>query len=718
MVLRIDAWDKLNGSSKYVADLIPDKCLFGAVVRSPIAKGKLLGIKLDKKFNWSNVTVVTKNDIPGENIVPFKANDMPCLADKELNFIGEAIALVAAPSIQEAKDAANHINIKFKEENPVIGIEAAKKANLTSKTLSIEDGEVENIILGSKIVVEGEYKTGFQEQAYIETQGILATPSRDSVHIIGSMQCPYYILPALENVLAKSSDKISVKQATVGGAFGGKEDYPSHLACYTALLAIKSRKPVAIIYDRMEDILFTTKRHASAVHHKTAVDENGNLLAMDINVELDGGAYSTLSSVVLARAILHASGTYSCPHVRVNGTVWKTNIPPCGAFRGFGAPQTIFAIERHMDKIAKQLNMNPYELRRRNAYKLNDKTPTGQTLKESVSAIDVLEDVVQRSRYNKYNEERKTATPINGLAITKRGMGIALSLHGGGFTGSGENIIKGKARVRVALSDVVNIEVSAVEMGQGAHTILSQIAADTLELPIKNIRVEIPDTAICPDSGPTVASRTTMVVGKIVEDACIKLHEKISKYGDGLDALKAFFENEKQISEECTYSLPPEIKFDDNKMKGDAYPTYSWAATVAEVEVNSETGVITPLNIWVSVDAGKIINKQLALGQVEGGTVQALGWAIFEKGDYENGLWNTKGLETYMIPTIADVPPMHINFIENAFSYGPQGAKGLGELPMDGPAAAIANAISIATQNDFDQIPILPESVIEVTSGK
>ncbi len=392
--------------------------------------------------------------------------------------------------------------------------------NLIKKFL-LEKGDVDSAWAHAAHIVEGEYRTGAQEHLYIENNGVIAEWSEQGGIVVwGSLQCPFYVHRSLLAVFNLPEDKVRVIQTETGGAFGGKEDYPSVLAAHAALLAMKSGHAVKMVYDRMEDLAATTKRHPSRTRHRTALDEDGKLLAMEIDLATDGGAYSTLSSTVLSRATLHASGPYVCPNVRVRSNSWATNTVPYGAFRGFGAPQAVFAIERHMDEIAAAIGLDPIELRRRNFLHDGDTTATEQVMREPVILDQLLDRALAESDYY----ARRAQFARNNLTSPiKRGMGIAAFYHGSGFTGSGERYLNSLAGLDVTPEGKVRVLVASTEFGQGTNTILSQIAAEAIGIPYEDVEMAPADTGIVPNSGPTVASRTSMVVGRLIERAGLQL---------------------------------------------------------------------------------------------------------------------------------------------------------------------------------------------------
>src|SRR6202790_2370939 len=405
------------------------------------------------------------------------------------------------------------------------------------KSYLIEKGDVDAVWKEADRIVEGEYTTGAQEQLYIENNGMIAAfDPHKGLTVWGSLQCPYYVHKALMKLFNLPADKVRVVQMETGGAFGGKEEYPSMIAAHAALLAMKSGKPVKIIYDRMEDMTATTKRHPSRTRHRTAVAKDGKILAGEIDFTIDGGAYLTLSPVVLSRGAIHAGGAYYWPSVRIRAKAVATNAPPHGAFRGFGAPQSIFALERHMDRIAQTVGISPIEIRRRNFLQPGQSTTTQQLIREPIDLKHLLDRALELSDYaakkRRFAEENKTGT-------RKKGIGVAAFLHGAGFTGSGERYLNSLVGLEADADGKIRVLVSSAEFGQGTNTVLCQIAAEALNLPYENISIAQPDTQLVPNSGPTVASRTAMIVGKLIQSAAQGIKQTLAKTGllpDGYSA--------------------------------------------------------------------------------------------------------------------------------------------------------------------------------------
>src|SRR6202158_5799807 len=384
---------KVTGQALYVDDLSFPGMLHGVTVRSSVPRGRITNIAFADDIPWNEFTIVTAKDIRdlklGENYVALILNDQPYLADEVVNHPEEAIVLLAHPDKYLLEEARRHVSIEYEELPAIFSLpdSLAQKEiiwgddNVFKKFL-VDKGNVDDVWAQADFIVEGEYETGAQEQLYIENNGAIAIANSDEgVTVWGSMQCPYYVHKALIKLFALPEEKIRVIQTETGGGFGGKEEYPSMIAGHAALLAWKSGKAVKIIYDRAEDMVATTKRHPSVTRHRTAVSKDGKLLAMEIDFTIDGGAYETLSPVVLSRGTIHAAGPYACPNVRIRSRAVATHAPPHGAFRGFGAPQSVFALERHLDRVAEAVGIAPDELRRRNFIREGQTLAVGQVVK-------------------------------------------------------------------------------------------------------------------------------------------------------------------------------------------------------------------------------------------------------------------------------------------------------------------------------------------------
>jgi CO/xanthine dehydrogenase Mo-binding subunit len=724
---RKEGRDKVAGRARYIDDLSFPKMLHGATVRSRIPRGKIKKINFEPGIAWSEFVVVSAKDIPGKNLIALIENDQPCLADGAVNHPEEAILLLAHPDRHALPKAVRAVSIAYEPLPAVFTIEESERksqiiwgADNVFKSYLIEKGDVDGVWAKADYIVEGEYFTGAQEQLYIETNGVIAAFDADrGVTVWGSLQCPYYVHKALMALCDLPEEKVRVVQTETGGAFGGKEEYPSMIAAHAALLAIKSGRPVKIVYDRAEDMAATTKRHPSRTRHRTAVSKDGKILGGEIEFVIDGGAYATLSPVVLSRGTIHAGGPYDWPNVRIRAKAVATNAPPHGAFRGFGAPQSLFAIERHMDRIARAVNLSPAEIRRRNVLKPGQTTTTEQAVREPIDLEKLLDRALLLAQYD---TKRRRFAKDNKRDRRKKGIGIAAFLHGAGFTGSGERYLSSLVGVEGRPDGGVRVLVSSTEFGQGTNTVLCQIAAETLGLSYQDVSIAQPDTMEVPNSGPTVASRTAMVVGKLVASAARGLKQTLvgaGMLGEASTAEEFRAACRKYVAEHgefrslARYEQPEGIFWDDQKYRGEAYAAFAWAVYVAEVTVDLTTYSVSVDDFVALQEVGRVLNPVLARGQILGGVAQGIGFALYEKVEWRDGRMQNSQMTNYIIPTCSDVPPIRVYFEELGNAYGAFGAKGIGELPMDGPAPAILNAVEDALGIPFDSVPLLPEDIFQ-----
>jgi CO/xanthine dehydrogenase Mo-binding subunit len=730
-VPRKEGRDKVTGAARYIDDMTMPGMIYGATVRSQIPRGVIKHISFDPQFEWSEFVVVKAQDIPGKNCIALIGDDQPCLADGKVNHPEEPILLLAHADPHLLRKAVDGVSIEYEPLPAVFTIEESERCSQiiwgmdnTLKTFLIAKGDVDSVWAKADYIVEGEYTTGAQEQLYIENNGVIAAfDLEQGITVWGSLQCPYYVHKALMALCNLPAEKIRVVQAETGGAFGGKEDYPSIIAGHAALLAMKSGRPVKIVYDRLEDMTATTKRHPSRTRHRTAVGKDGRILGGEIDFTIDGGAYATLSSVVLSRGTIHAGGPYYWPNIHIRGKAVATNTPPHGAFRGFGAPQSLFAMERHMDRIAQAVGLSPVEIRRRNFLKPGEATTTEQTIREEIDLGKLLDRALELSDYT---AKKARFAEENAVGPIKKGMGIAAFLHGAGFTGSGERYLASVVGVEGCADGSVRVLVSSTEFGQGTNTVLCQIAAEVLDLPYEDVRIAQPDTNQVPNSGPTVASRTAMVVGSLVRSAALGIRQTLTAGGmiggsyspeEFRAACRRYIAEHGQLRSYARYEAPEGVFWDDEKYRGEAYASFAWAIYVAEVAVDLSTYSAKVEDFVALQEVGRVLHPVLAKGQIAGGVAQGIGFALYEKVIWQNGRMQNGQMTNYIMPTSADLPPIRIFFEEMGNVHGAYGAKGIGELPMDGPAPAIVNAIEDALGIRFDSVPLLPEDIFEAVGA-
>ena len=726
--------DKVRGEARFSDDLAFPGMLHARVVRSPHPHARILQIDTARALAHPGVhCVATADDVPGDNVVHVIYNDQPALAEGVVRYVGEPVALVAAETRRAAIEAAALVDIEYeplpmvdhalealKPGAPVIAVpEAAEGGGNLFNEMVLRHGDVDAALAEADVVVEETYETGYQEHAYIEPQGAVAVPDGlGAMAVHASMQCPFYIQGAVARVLGLPMSKIRVIHAATGGAFGGKEDVPSLVGSLAAILAWKTRRPVKLIFDRKEDVLSTSKRHPSHVRYRTAARSDGTITAIDVDVVINAGAYQTLSSAVLWRALMTAPGPYRVPNARINARSAATNTVPNGAFRGFGGPQVIFPHESQMDRVADRLGIDRVEIRRRNLLHVGDLTATAQRLSESVGAAETLEKAAEMARWD---ERLDRVTEFNRTHTDhRRGLGVSCVMYGVGLGGKAPFLDKSGATMKLEPDGSVAVAVGTVEMGQGLTTSLLQVAAEALGISVDRVQLAPVDTARVPDSGPTVASRGTMMGGLAILDAAKKLRVKIDAVAAKLQIPKnevaarlpeiaqAFWHENLDPAVEGWAQTEP-VSWDPETGLGDAYAVYAYATHIAEVEVDLATGESRMIEYFAVHDSGKIINRTLASGQVEGGVAQGIGFALMEEIPVKDGHLVVDGFTTYRIPTIRDVSPStRVDFVEAAFSAGPFGAKGIGEVPLMAAHAAVSRAVAHAIDRSPMRYPLSP----------
>jgi len=750
--IRKDAISKVLGTEKFVSDLRFPGLLYGKMVMSPVASADIVSLNTEKAKKYRGVaTVLTYKDIPGKNIVPLVFQDMPFLAENKLKFHGQPFALIAAESKKSFDGAIKRIKLELKENTPILSIEDSLKKDSKRlyedsnifKSYNIIKGDADKVFANAKHIVKGKYVTPYQEHAYLETQGMLAVPEPDgSMTVYGSMQCPFYVRDAVAAILGIPLSMVKIIQASTGGGFGGKEDIPSLIAGYAALLALKTKRPVLLALSREDDFIFSSKRHPGLIEYESAFDDSGKILGVKVKYYMNAGAFATLSPIVLWRGTVHSIGPYQVENINVETYAVATNMVPCGAYRGFGTPQILFAHEAQMDDIAEKLGKDRVEIRKLNLIKENTKTATGHLLTESVGAEATLEQALEKSDYYNKLEEFKSFN-LKSKEL-KKGIGISTVFYGVGLGAGGKHLARSGAFVQLNLDGSLELAVGLTEMGQGLKTVISQIACSELGISYDNIHVLDIDTSRVPDSGPTVASRGSFMAGNAVLAGCRELKKRMlpiikKHFGEDIDMdmlewkddnvyllqnrnksipirdLAIICINQEHISLSTVgwYSAP-HTSFAYENGQGDAYFTYTYATNISEITVNIKTGELIMDRITASHEVGKAINPQQVEGQIQGGSLQGAGYAVMEEIKHNpQGKMITDNLSTYIIPTIQDTPVIDPGISEKPYSLGPYGAKGFGELPLMGIAPSIASALRNATGIKFSELPLTPERIMK-----
>lgn len=699
-IVRVDAVQKARGEAVYVCDMTLPDMQYAYMVRSTIARGRIKAIHVPELPE--GYYFISAKDIPaqGKNELWMIAKDWRCFAEDYVLYVGETIGLVVGPDRSVLKRIKAQIKIDYEEQTPAVTIDDGihcvggpmfpeKNSNVMCELFCEKGRPMDEVFAEADEVFEETIETPYQEHVHLETNSAIADMEDGKFVFYASAQCPFYIRKSIAGLLDIPYDDIIVRQCTTGGAFGGKEHFPDVLCGALLVAENKIRKPIKMVFDREEDTQFSVKRHPSKCIYKTAV-KDGKITGVYGHIYYNCGAYLSSSYVVLQRGVFHGNGVYTFDNTYLKGEGIGTNMFPSCAFRGFGAPQTIFAIETHLDHLAHHLGVDPLEFKMQYLAKKGDETTTNGHIIEEVKLPEMLEVVTRESDYWRKAKEYELGCG--------RGIGIAMYNHGGAFTGNGEQaIIKAHARL-VKTGDRVSIQVGSTEMGQGFKTSLRKICAATLGVSIDQIEYLDPDTSKVVDSGPTAASRSTMVVGRLVERVAQEMKERWSE-GD--------------FTTEVEYEHPDGYPWDQTTFRGDAYLGYGWGVACVEVEVDKLTNEVKTLGVWSSHEIGKAIDELIVHGQINGGILQSLGYGSMEKLEVKGGRFKQKSMSDYVIPTSMDFPKQFYHIQENPYPWGPYGAKGMGELVFNGASAAYVDAVERALNTRFTSIPIPPEAIEE-----
>ncbi len=750
-VKRIDAYEKVTGKAKYGADLNFAHQLYTKTVYSKYPHAKILKIDTkDAEKLEGVVVVITAEDVPGNNIM---FGRFPVLAEDEAKYIGDGIVVVAAESLKIAEKAVKLIKVKYKKLPGIFNIKEALTKNsqkvhedLDNNLIEhshhlLRSGDVEKGFKQAEIILERTYQTQFVDQAYIEPEAVIAIPDpyKVGVEIHGSIHNPYSIRANLATVLGLKINQVKVVQSTIGGSFGGKDESIMLMAARTAIIALKINRPVKMVLTREESFLESCKRHPFFAKYKIGARKDGTIVAIEDNIYAQGGAYNNKSMFANWRASIHAAGPYVIPNIKTDIYGVYTNTIYSGAYRGFSAPQIVFANEILIDELAEELNVSPQEIRLKNCLKSGDEMGTGQILlpgKIPAPLEKMIKDECKKTDFEfkrkKYIKERESFNPI------KKGIGLSCTFRGAGL--GGEGIDTASATVTIDIDGSILIQSGLVEMGQGIRTAHAQIVAEVLGVSLDRITFCNTDTSVTLDSGPTVASRGVLAGGNAMLIAARKLLERLHKQAaimldcniENLDSENNLIFNRyekskkstfEEVVEECLkrkglslsaqgwYTPGPE-KLSLKTGRGNAYPTYSYGISVAELSVDTQTGKINVEKITAAYEIGKAINPQIVKGQFDGGILQGLGYTILEELKEKDGYLETKNFDDFLIPSSFDIPEMEVTIYESDDPVGPFRAKSVGELGIELIAPAVANALYNATGKRIRELPLNLERVL------
>lgn len=745
--IRPDATAKVRGKQPYVGDLRPPGMVHAAILASDQAPARIRRLDVTAARQVEGVVdVVTAVDLGDRNRIGIIFDDQPLLADAKTRMVGERLALVVAESLAACQAGLAAIELELERLPGVYDVERALDADAPLvhpdgnliKTFAVDRGDVAAAREAAEVVIEETYRIGGQEHAYLEPQGCLAVPDpTGGMWVYSSTQCPFYVRSAVAKVLDLPLSAIRVLQTPTGGGFGGKEDYPNEIAACAALLAQRTGRPVRLLLPRELDFQASTKRHRMIIHHKLYADAEGRILAVDAEVLVDAGAYVGMSTVVSERANTSLVGPYAVDNVRIRTHVLRTNNLFGGPFRGFGAPQVTVAHECQMDRLAREVGLSGLEVRRKNA--LTPDRPVWSS-GETVAQTERLAAVLDALAESEVMSEAQCLVEEGGRY--RQGTGIAVFIYGANLHHGGQPLDRGGALVQVQADGSVTLAIGVTEMGQGALTAARAIAATALGADEERIRITEVDTAMVADSGPTVASRATLVGGLAICDAAEQLQARLRPLAaellevtdpDTIVVVEGGFEapdGSRLAFEEVAALLytrrqnPAAVgwyrseprDYDAQTGQGQAYMFYSFGAHATRVRVDTWTGKVDVLSITAIHDVGRVIHHAAIEGQVEGGAVQAMGWACMENLTLHQGKLLNPSFTDYLVPTALDAPPVTMVFLEEPEPLGPFGARGIGEPSFIPGAAAIANAVAAAVGRPVTELPLIPERVLKLLS--
>jgi CO/xanthine dehydrogenase Mo-binding subunit/CO/xanthine dehydrogenase FAD-binding subunit len=748
-VPRVDGAAKVTGAAVYGDDIKLPGMLYGVCRYTDIAAGKIVSIDTSDADKVEGVVrIATYKDITGNPVVGVIVKDYLPIVKDEIVFHGDVLAVVAASTFEAACLAAELIKVEYEPYQPITTIEEAIKPGARRIHAHAENnrinhhhtakGDIDAGFAASAHILERDYEVGFQEHAYIEPETITAyiDPTERTLVITGSVQNPHRVRGFVSGFLGMAQSKINIKRAVMGGSFGGKDDVIDHLSCRAGLMATLTGRPVKFTYTREQSIRESCKRHPYKMKYKVGLDDSGRILAIKVDILADGGGYAASTPFVTWRSVIQAAGPYNIANVRVDTTGIYTNNSYTSAMRGFGSPQIVYANESLMDEIARHFNMSPVEIRRINMLRQDDQSITGQAFTQHVvSTGEVLNLAVTQAKFEEKREQCQRRNAEGGTI--KYGIGLALSYRGCSM--GAEGVDTGTALVQVNHDGSISVSTSVAENGQGLQTTMSLIAAESFGVTLKNVVFSEPPTSVIADGGPTVASRATLMGGQAVVDAAEKIKARIvGVIGDSIK-VKSLAETEWRDGKifnkaQPEHNIPfvqavnttkwasvnladygwfaaPDIHWDEEKGNGSPYFTWVYGCNVAEVAVDTSTGKVTMQRVTAVHDVGKVINPVGFEGQVCGGIAQGCGYAVLEDFNIEHGIVKSENFDSYLLPTIKDIPPIDAYAVENHDPQGPFGAKSIGEPATELAAAAINNAVNFALGTAFNKLPLTLEQV-------
>ncbi|HVP23866.1 MAG TPA: xanthine dehydrogenase family protein molybdopterin-binding subunit [Conexivisphaerales archaeon] len=746
-ISRVDSLEMVTGRAKFMEDHFAKDMLFARLVKSGVSSAALKGVDFRAAASVPGfVDGVTARDVRGRNEVGYYISDQPAFAERVIRFDGEPVGLVVASSPEAAEESSKKARVisarKAAVYDPLKAISSRalvheeRKSNV-ALTTRVRKGDVEKGFAESDVVIENTYRTGYQDHAYIEPEGALATPTSEGMTVLSCSQYPHLAQKMVARVLGYQQRQVRIIQTAIGGGFGGKDDMGPIVAAQAAIAAQKLARPIMLNYSREDSLTSHCKRERAVIRYKTGATKDGLLRAVEADITFDAGAYANRGPFTLWRATMHASGPYVVPNAKVDGMLVYTNKVYQGSFRGFGNPPVQFAAESNLDEVAISLGLDPVDIRLKNLLRKGTSTITDQPLNSSVGIHEALRRV---ARASSWRDLRRTSGGIRDGRAT--GVGVACAWHGISTSRGVPDWSSGYLVIRKDGS--VDAYTGIVEIGQGTTTAITQMVAEALGARVGVVAVHM-GTSDAPDTGATHASRGSSVgsTGMLVAAARLRrrldgvaakmLGSAVSDVSieEGFAFDRRFRERKIEWTDlvnECYstgvetaatgYYFVPKGKFDEERGSGFAYPAFSFMTVVVEVEVDLRTGMVTVKRIWPGIAAGRIINPALAEAQVHGAAAQGLGYALMEELIVKSGKVINSNLTDYLIPTVRDMPEVEkLVFVEDLFEHGPFGAKGVGEMALIPMAAGIANAVRNATGRRPRELPMTPERTYHLIRG-
>ena len=746
-IVRTDALDKALGKAKFTADYVPRGTVVVKVVRSTQPHALIKRIRIIDALNVQGVlAVLTASDVPGENQIGYALPDQPFLNDKKVHYIGDPIVLICAENEYEAAEGMDAVEVEYESLPASFDVDASLKSDATliheggniAVTTRIRKGDIAKGFSEANVEVEETYETPYQEHMYLETEAAYAIPEGSKkVTVIGTMQSPFLVREKVATILGWSLNKVRIIQALTGGAFGKKDDMGPLVCAKAALAAVKLGRPASLIFDRDESVAYTPKRFPARIKYRSGADSSGRITAAEVEITLECGAYANRAPFWLWRQTAHAAGPYDVPNVSVDGRAVYTNKVFGGSFRGFGNVALHFAVESQVNRLAEELGMDPVELRLRNVLRPGSKTTCDQLLDHSVGMEECLRGASEAADWKKIREPRRRGNKV-------RGGGVGCGYHG--ISTSRSTPDWSAASLILNEDGTFTYRTGICELGQGSPIGHAKIVAELIGAPLDTIRIELPDTDSTPDAKPTHGSRGLMLGGTAAADAALQLRKRMtgvaaemfscSEADVDLRDGRAF--NRRNPSEGVSFAelaeelyirgvspasygfySSPKRFYDPETGLGVSYSVYTFTASIAEVEVDLETGQVEVVKVWPAMDIGKAIDPLMIEGQIHGAVSQGMGFALMENLVLKDGAVLNPNFKDYIIPSALDTPEVAKPIlVEMPYQHSAFGVKGVGEPAIISVVPAIANAVSHATGIRFNTLPITAERLYMALRGK